>query len=103
MSQRSNIWKGGVAITIFVGVLAITAPAFAQTSNDPDRSTVAADKTNSDGAVTPCDCSCGTVSEAKEETRVIYVGPRQNVPIKVKRKQRKEKSGNDQEASEPES
>jgi len=103
VSQLSKNWISGVAMTVFAGLLMNAAPAFAQTSDESEPVTVAEDATEGDRATQPCACPCGLVSEANEETRVIYVGPRQNIPMKVKRKKSEEKSGNDQEALEPQS
>jgi len=103
VSQLSKNWISGVAITVFAGFLMNAAPAFAQTSNESEPVAVAEDATGADRTAQPCACPCGLVSEAKEETSVIYVGPRQNIPMKVKRKKSEKKSGNDQEALEPQS
>ncbi len=103
MSQLSKHWVSCVAIAVFAGLVMSAAPAFAQTSDESEPVTVAEDTTGADRTAQPCACPCELVSEAKEETNVIYVGPRQNIPMKVKRKKSEEKSGNDQEALEPQS
>jgi len=90
VSQLSKSWISGVAITAFAGFLMNAAPALAQTSNESEPVTVAEDATGADRTAKSCACPCGLVSEAKEETRVIYVGPRQNIPVKVKRKKSEE-------------
>lgn len=103
MSQLSKNWISGVAMTVFAGFLMNAAPAFAQASDKSEPVAVAEGATEADRAAQPCACPCGLVSKPKEETKVIYVGPRQNIPMKVKRKKSEEKSGNDQEALEPQS
>lgn len=103
MRQLSKNLNFGVAIAVLAGLWLNAAPAFAQTSDKSEPATVAENATEADRATQPCDCRCGAVSQAKEETRVIYVGPRQNIPMKVKRKKSEEKAGKDQEALEPQS
>ncbi len=103
MSQLSENWISGAAMTVFTDLLMSAAPAFAQASDKFEPVAASEGATESDRAAQPCACPCGTVSKVKVKTKVIYVGPRQNIPMKVKRKKSEEKSGNDQEALEPQS
>lgn len=60
--------------------LAISS-ATAETSTALDVAQAAEQKT-SDDAEKNCDCPCTKASKAKK-SRVIYVGPRQNVPLEI--------------------
>ena len=84
LSKKGNI---GIAIICLAGFWLGAAPAVAQPSDDFEAVPIEENATETSRAEQPCDCSCGTVSEAKEEeTNVIYVGPRQNIPMRVKRR-----------------
>ncbi|MFZ5618829.1 MAG: hypothetical protein ACOZAA_16060 [Pseudomonadota bacterium] len=57
-------------------------PATAETSTAAD-TTQAEEQKKSADADKNCDCPCMTESKEAKKKRVIYVGPRQNIPFEI--------------------
>lgn len=63
------------------GLSLIGGPALAQSTDsigEPASKTPAAAQPQES-----CDCPCPTESAKQSETKVIYVGPRQNIPFRI--------------------
>jgi hypothetical protein len=59
-------------------------PASAQTPTDPAEAPNLAEAETAD-ADQDCKCPCPEASKKKAKRKVVYVGPRQNIPVEVDR------------------
>lgn len=62
-------------------LIAAIAPAFSQ---DTGVKTDEVDKSSgSEGAAQKCECPCPEAGDKEKKTKIIYVGPRQNIPVRA--------------------
>lgn len=77
---------GSIAASGFAVLAAfwLTAtPAIAQTPEEPAPRQAAEDASKAYEGEAPCDCPCPDAAEKDSKTKVIYVGPRQNIPLRI--------------------
>lgn len=86
MSLKSKNGKIGAVVAGMIGLWFIAGPASAQSSEPIDAS--ASEETSTVRPQESCDCPCPKASQEQSETKIIYVGPRQNVPMKIKSRKR---------------
>lgn len=61
-----------------------SSPVFAQTPTDAAEAPVVADADKAD-ADEECNCPCPEALKEKAKRKVVYVGPRQNIPVEIDR------------------